>query len=207
MFFQNSNRISSKTKISPSPDLPLQLKTMGTTQTHNLDFAPSPFGKAYPNDSEALPDFMDPFFVTDPQEPLVNDFDFGACDSTLDDKGTISDVKADTPKRNRKLLPRNASDLRAHAPLTFAALPNGCPDSAINTSLIDIHNRLLTVQNTVPTFRQMYDLSTRLTSMEARQARMENRQTEMESRHISVEARQTTMETRQETMETEPGGL
>jgi hypothetical protein len=180
---------------------------MGTIQTHHLDFTTSPFDEAYLNDSEGLPNFMDPFFVTDPQEPLVNDFDFDASEPTLHDKGTISDVQADPPKQYRELLPRNASDLQAHAPLTFAALPNDCPDSAINASLIDINNRLTTVQNTVPTFRQMFDLSARLTSMEARQAGMENRQTEIESRHKSMETRQTTTETWQATMETEPEGL
>jgi hypothetical protein len=184
---------------------------MDTIQTHRPGPAGVPFEEPYPtpDDSEVLPDFMGSFFVSDPQEPLI-DFDFAASDATLHDKDAISDVKPNLPKPPRPLLRRDAPDPidPVHASLLFAGLPNGCPDSAINASLInDIYNRLMTLQNTTATFRQVYDISARLTSVEARQVGMENRQTEMESRHTSMETRQTNMETRQATTETEPGDL
>jgi hypothetical protein len=156
---------------------------MDTIETHHLDPTRSLFEEAYatPNDSEVLPDFMESFFAPDPQEPLV-DFDFAASDATLHDKGTISDVKTNLPKPHRPLRPRDApGPTGVQAPLMFAPLPNGCPDSAINAGLInDIYNRLMTLENSTPTFRQVFDISTRLTRAEARQMGIENRQTEME---------------------------
>jgi hypothetical protein len=159
------------------------------------------------------------FFATDPQEPLVNDFDlaFAASDETLHDKSTISNVKTSLPKLPRPLKPRDPSGLardlapnlaQAQGPLMFAASPSGCPDSAFNASLFnEIYNRVVTLQNTSPTFRQVIDISARLAKVEARQVKIENRQTEMESQHKSMEARQTTVETRQATMGTESGDL
>lgn len=183
---------------------------MDTSETHLLDATRSLFEEAFatPNDSEALPDFMESFFAPDPQEPLV-DFDFAASDATLHDKGTISDVKTNLPKSHRPLRPRDVpAPTGVQAPLMFAPLPNGCPDSAINASLInDIYNRLMTLENSTPTFREVFNISTRLTKAEARQVGIENRQTEMESRHTAMETRQTTMETWQATTEMEPGNL
>lgn len=183
---------------------------MDAIKTHYLDSTRSLFEEAYatPNDSEVLPDFMESFFAPDPQEPLV-DFDFAASDATLHNKGTISDIKTNLSKPYRPLRPRDAAGpTGVQAPLMFAPLPNGCPDSAINASLInDIYNRLMTLENSTPTFRQVFNISTRLTKAESRQVGIENRLTEMESRYTSIETRQTTMETRQATTETESENL
>jgi hypothetical protein len=183
---------------------------MDTIQPHLLDPTSLLFEEPYPtpDDSEMLPDFMGSFFAPDPQQPPI-DFDFAASDALLHDKDTISDVKPNQTKPPRPLLPRDAPDpTGVHAPLMFAALPNGCPDSAINASLItDLYNRIMTLENTTSTFRQVFDISARLTSVEARLVGIENRQMEMESRHTSMETRQATMETWKATTETESGGL
>jgi hypothetical protein len=58
----------------------------------------------------------------------------------------------------------------------FALLPNSCSDSTINASLInDIYNRLMTLENSTLTFRQVFNISTRLIRAEVRQVEIENR--------------------------------
>jgi hypothetical protein len=57
-----------------------------------------------------------------------------------------------------------------------AVLPNGCLNSIINTSLInDVYNRVMTIENTGPIFRQISDIRAYVKDMEARLTGIETR--------------------------------
>lgn len=141
-------------------------------------------------------DFMENFFTTIPQDDLANLPDIH--ETPLENNPTPASNFKPTQSQ-RPLLPRMASEpppAPAPAPMMYSTLPNSC-DSAMNGDQInDIYQRLTTIQNTLPTFRQMSDLSARVTGMEARLGGMDTRRTNLDTRQTSTENRQATIETR-----------
>lgn len=152
-----------------------------------------------------------PLDLTDSTDPLygyptLNDLDFDFF-STIpqDQQAEIHETppqKDPTPANNSKsnqrpILPRMTSEpVPVPAPMMYNTLPNSCPDSAMNGDQInDIYQRLITLQNTLPTFRQLSDLLARVRGMETRLTGMETRKTNLDTRQTSTESRQAAIET------------
>ena len=156
--------------------------------------------------------------LTDPTDPLygyptLNDLDFDFL-STIpqDHQAEIHETPlesnptpaSDSKSTRRQLLPRMTSEpAPALAATMYSTLPGSCPDSAMNGEQINnIIQRLMTLENTMPTFRQISDLLARVTGMETRLTGMETRKTNLDTRQTSTDNRQATIETRLSAIET-----
>jgi len=163
------------------------------------------YPEAYPTLNDF--DFVENFLSTTPLDHLGN---------FPDHLANLPDVHATPPENNpapasnfnptqpqpqRPLLPRTASEpAPAPMPMMYNTLPNSYRDSVMNGEhgerFHDIYQRLITIQNTLPTFRQISDLSARVTGIEARLTGMDTRRTNMDTRQTSTENRQATTETK-----------
>jgi hypothetical protein len=150
-----------------------------------------PYGETYPTLNDF--DFMENLFSTMPQDHLAN---LPEIHETPPENDPAPASNSKPTQSQRPLLPRTASE-PAHVPMMYSALPNSYHDSLMNGEQInDINQRLMTIQNTAPTFRQMSDLLARVTGMETRLAGMETRKTNLDTRQTSIENRQATIETK-----------
>ena len=170
---------------------------MDNTQT-SLDLTDStePLYADYPTLSDF--DFVENLLSTIPQDHLASFPDFPEVHETPPENNPAPVGNFKPTQSQRPLLPRTASEpAPAPVPMMYSTLPNSCRDSVMNGEQInDIYQRLTTIQNTLPTFRQMSDLLARVAGMETRLTGMDTRRTNLDTRQTSTENRQATIETR-----------
>lgn len=151
----------------------------------DIDFTQSSFPEP------SVPNAFD-FYLNFPDEPFLPGLGTGLTGAQPNDKNAVTESKP--AKAQRQLLPRNVSDpAPTHLPNLFETSPDGVSNWLEFISLLS--KRVLVLENSVPSFRQMNDLEVSNRATEVRVNDMESRITDMGIRETSLERRQTAVET------------